>query len=110
MLDILDMKKAWATKRIIKIGVGLSPQLDFGAQYNQGMAATDTPLFYTAVVEPGAQQVDAWTNQPLLMSLEQGGVDWPSSCRNGTCRTCIAQLVEGEVRYEIDWPGLSAEE
>ena len=74
------------------------------------MPAPDTPLFYTAVVEPGAQQVDAWTHQPVLMSLEQGGVDWPSSCRNGTCRTCIAQLVEGEVRYEIDWPGLSAAE
>lgn len=44
------------------------------------------------------------------MSAEQGGIDWPSSCRNGTCRTCIGQLTQGEVRYEIDWPGLSAEE
>ena len=37
-------------------------------------------------------------------------MDWPSSCRNGTCRTCIGQLAQGQVRYEIDWPGLSAEE
>lgn len=56
------------------------------------------------------QQFDAWSHQPLLISAEQGGLNWPSSCRNGTCRTCIGQLAQGEVRYEIDWPGLSAEE
>ena len=33
-----------------------------------------------------------------------------SSCRNGTCRTCISRLVEGQVHYRIAWPGLSAEE
>ena len=33
-----------------------------------------------------------------------------SSCRNGTCRTCICQLINGEVTYQIDWPGLSADE
>ena len=38
------------------------------------------------------------------------GVDWPRSCRNGTCRTCICQLVSGEVTYTVAWPGLSAEE
>lgn len=74
------------------------------------MTTHDTPLFFTASVAPEGQQVDAWTQQPLLHSLEQGGLDWPSSCRNGTCRTCIATLVSGEIRYEIDWPGLSAEE
>jgi ferredoxin len=73
------------------------------------MDLKETPLFFTANVEPEGQ-VDAWTNQALLLSLEQGGIDWPSSCRNGTCRTCISQLTSGEVRYEIEWPGLSAEE
>ena len=67
-------------------------------------------MFFTATIEPGGQQFDAWANQPLLASLEQGGLDWPSSCRNGTCRTCIARLDSGQVRYEIEWPGLSAEE
>jgi len=73
------------------------------------MDLKETPLFFTTFVEPEGQ-VDAWTNQPLLLSLEQGGIDWPSSCRNGTCRTCISQLTSGHVRYEIEWPGLSAEE
>ena len=74
------------------------------------MSPTEVPPFFIATLEADGQQFDAWSDQPLLTSLEQGGLDWPSSCRNGTCRTCIGQLVRGEVRYDIEWPGLSAEE
>lgn len=68
------------------------------------------PLLFTALTEPEGVQVDAWDTQPVLLSLEQGGSNWPSSCRNGTCRTCIGQLRSGQVRYAIEWPGLSSEE
>jgi ferredoxin len=68
------------------------------------------PPFFTATALPEGQTCDAWTDQPLLVSLELGGLDWPSSCRNGTCRTCLGQLLQGKVHYAIDWPGLSAEE
>lgn len=74
------------------------------------MNPSDTPPFFTGRTEPDGQPFDAWGNQPLLHSMEQGGIDWPSSCRNGTCRTCLGQLESGQVRYEMDWPGLSAEE
>jgi ferredoxin len=73
-------------------------------------APNETPEFFIAHVAPHNQQFDAWANQALLISMEQGGIDWPSSCRNGTCRTCIGQLESGKVSYEIEWPGLSAEE
>ena len=33
-----------------------------------------------------------------------------SSCRNGTCRTCICHLDAGAIAYEIEWPGLTREE
>ncbi|MDD0839051.1 2Fe-2S iron-sulfur cluster-binding protein [Curvibacter sp. HBC61] len=46
----------------------------------------------------------------LLQSAEAAGVILPSSCRNGTCRACLCQLLSGQVRYRIEWPGLSAEE
>ena len=70
----------------------------------------ETPDFFIVRVAPDGQQFDAWANQPLLISIEQGGINWPSSCRNGTCRTCLGRLESGSVRYEIEWPGLSAEE
>ena len=73
-------------------------------------SSTFTPDFYTAKLDPSGQQCDAWADQPLLHSLEAGSIAWPSSCRNGTCRTCIGHLVEGSVRYDIEWPGLSPEE
>jgi len=68
------------------------------------------PTLYTARTEPDDLQVDAWDSQPLLLSMEQGGSNWPSSCRNGVCRTCIGRLHSGTVRYAIEWPGLSSEE
>jgi ferredoxin len=74
------------------------------------MTPTDTPELFIGRAEPFEQQFDAWSNQPLLHSMEQGGVNWPSSCRNGTCRTCIGKLEAGTVRYEIEWPGLTQEE
>ncbi len=74
------------------------------------MGSDDSPKLFVASTEREGQQFDAQSDQTLLSALEQGGIDWPSSCRNGTCRTCIGQLVDGQVRYEIEWPGLSAEE
>ena len=46
----------------------------------------------------------------LLQALLGAGVGWPASCRNGTCRACIGQLVSGTVRYTVEWPGLLPEE
>ncbi len=68
------------------------------------------PSYFTARAEPEGIQVDAGDADVLLLSLEMGGSNWPSSCRNGTCRTCIGQLQSGQVRYAVEWPGLSAEE
>ena len=64
----------------------------------------------TGRVEPGGQTFEARKNQTLLDALEQGGLPWPSSCRSGSCRTCLSTLVLGEVRYEMPWPGITPEE
>lgn len=68
------------------------------------------PQLFIAKLEPSGQQCDAGEGQTLLDSIEMGGLDWPSSCRNGTCRTCLGTLTSGSVHYKIDWPGLSPEE
>jgi ferredoxin len=66
--------------------------------------------FVTGRVEPGGRTFDAWKHQTLLDSMEQGGLQWPSSCRSGTCRTCLSTLLSGRVRYEMAWPGMTPEE
>ncbi|MFZ6849711.1 2Fe-2S iron-sulfur cluster-binding protein [Undibacterium sp. RuRC25W] len=48
--------------------------------------------------------------QSILEASLLAGIRLPNSCRNGTCRACMCKLVDGEIRYRIDWPGLSAEE
>lgn len=66
--------------------------------------------FFQGCIRPDNQTFDAWPEQSLLDSMEQGGIAWPTSCRSGSCRTCMGRLLEGEVRYEMEWPGLLAEE
>ena len=46
----------------------------------------------------------------MLEAAEMSRVQLPSSCRNGTCRTCMCRLVSGDVTYTIEWPGLTPEE
>jgi ferredoxin len=62
---------------------------------------TVQPLGWCVRVAPG---------QSLVEAARAAGVRLRTSCRNGTCRACLCRLVEGEVAYRIDWPGLSAEE
>ncbi|NRR33189.1 2Fe-2S iron-sulfur cluster binding domain-containing protein [Oxalobacteraceae bacterium] len=72
-------------------------------------AADDAPVWRVAV-EPKGLAFDAGAATSVLLAAEQGGVRLPSSCRNGTCRTCICRLRSGSVRYLIEWPGLSPDE
>jgi ferredoxin len=55
-------------------------------------------------------QFDAEADTTVLVAAERAGIRLPSSCRNGTCRTCLCQLRSGSVRYKIDWPGVSVDE
>ncbi|MBL0088303.1 MAG: 2Fe-2S iron-sulfur cluster binding domain-containing protein [Ideonella sp.] len=61
-------------------------------------------------VEPAGWCVPMAPGQSLLEASLRAGVRLPSSCRNGTCRTCMCRLLSGEVGYRIEWPGLLAEE
>ena len=65
---------------------------------------------FTARVLPANLQYDVEGDLTLLEAAELSRVELPSSCRNGTCRTCLCQLHSGKVSYTVEWPGLSAEE
>lgn len=59
---------------------------------------------------PQTRSFEADAEVPLLVSAERAGLAWASSCRNGTCRTCLRQLRSGSVSYRIAWPGLTPDE
>lgn len=65
---------------------------------------------HTVTLLPLGARVVVDEDSTLLHALEADGLDLPSSCRNGTCRTCICRLQEGQIAYTIDWPGLSYDE
>lgn len=62
------------------------------------------------VIIPSGWQVEAAAAMTILEATPLGDISLPSSCRNGTCRTCMCRLISGQVSYRIEWPGLSADE
>ena len=65
---------------------------------------------FTVRFDDGSPAFTAAPDEPILQAAARAGVALPSSCRNGTCRTCLCQLLSGEVVYLIQWPGLLPEE
>ncbi len=61
-------------------------------------------------IEPAGFDFEADPGMTLLASADAAGIEVPSSCRNGTCRTCLCHMKTGAVRYRIDWPGVSVDE
>ncbi|CAN5665424.1 2Fe-2S iron-sulfur cluster-binding protein [soil metagenome] len=63
-----------------------------------------------ARVEPLGAEFETDADSTLLQSADAAGIELPSSCRNGTCRSCMCLLRSGRVRYRVEWPGLSPDE
>ena len=67
-------------------------------------------VLFKVTLMPENLQFAADADKTILQSAERAQIYPPNSCRNGTCRTCISTLISGDIQYNIDWPGLSAEE
>ena len=65
---------------------------------------------HTIVLQPGAIAFEAEGDTCILHAAESAGIALPSSCRNGTCRTCICRVKSGVAAHLIEWPGLSFDE
>lgn len=72
--------------------------------------STAAERVFSARIAPDGPSFAAPASLPLLQAAQHAGLELPSSCRNGTCRSCICRLHSGQVAYRIAWPGLSAEE
>jgi ferredoxin len=68
------------------------------------------PAVFTVRFEPAGLACEAQGEQSLLEAALAAGIEVPRSCRNGTCRACLCRLRAGQIRYRIDWPGLSQDE
>ena len=75
-----------------------------------GAAQGDSAERFFVVIEPQGWRFEAVAGVSLVESARLAGIVLPTSCRNGTCRTCICQLTSGRARHLVEWPGLSAEE
>ena len=64
----------------------------------------------TVTILPQGWQFAAGPDATLLAAAELAGIRLLSSCRNGTCRSCLCQMPEGTVRYPVTWPGVSLDE
>lgn len=65
---------------------------------------------HTIVLEPSGFTCEADEDTSILHAFEAAGIELPNSCRNGTCRTCICRVRNGEAAHRIEWPGLSFDE
>lgn len=74
------------------------------------MPPEDIPRTWSLNLPDQGVSLQAAADHSLLQTLLRAGVDWPASCRNGSCRACIGHLASGTVRYGVDWPGLLPEE
>lgn len=68
--------------------------------------------FTVRLQRPGddPRQFEAPDDLPVLLAAERAGLAMESSCRNGTCRSCICLMERGSVQYRIAWPGVSVDE
>jgi ferredoxin len=65
---------------------------------------------FSVCIEPSGWRFTTPPDGSILTAARTAGIDLPASCRNGTCRTCLCKLVDGRIRYSIEWPGVSPEE
>jgi ferredoxin len=65
---------------------------------------------FTVTLLPLDLRFEARADESLLKAGLRAMAPLRSSCRNGTCRTCLCRLESGRIAYEIEWPGLTREE
>ena len=70
---------------------------------------SSTGVFVVTLL-PSGSVFEARSDESLLKAGLRAMAGMRSSCRNGTCRTCMCRLESGSIAYEIEWPGLTREE
>ncbi len=74
------------------------------------MSDRPEPPPYPVTLVPQNWQFDCAPHDSLLLAALRAGYRLPHSCRNGSCRACMCRLLDGEIAYRVEWPGLLREE
>ena len=72
--------------------------------------APDPQPSFSVRFDADARSFAATGDETLVVAAAGAGIEMPTSCRNGTCRTCMCRVRSGEIAYRIQWPGLLLEE
>lgn len=56
-------------------------------------------LSYTIILQnkEGKKKIECNRDEYILEAAERQQIDLPHNCKNGTCSTCVAKLIEGQV-------------
>ena len=65
-------------------------------------ANADAQIF-TVTVQPTEATFQIAANQTILQAAERALIYPLSSCRNGTCRTCMSRVESGDVRHDPEY-------
>lgn len=66
----------------------------FGAAPSQPAAGEDG-TFRIRLAQRG-ETVEVGAGETAILALRRCGIDWPTSCEQGVCGTCLTQVLEGE--------------
>jgi ferredoxin len=83
------------------------------APCTSGLESDSMANVFRVELKPAGLLFNAPSSLSLLQAAElasPGSHRIESSCRNGSCRSCMCRLSSGQVSYRIEWPGLSAAE
>jgi ferredoxin len=70
---------------------------------------SDDAIFQVTLL-PHDLRFAACADESLLKAGLRAMAPMRSSCRNGSCRTCLCRMESGAIAYDIEWPGLTREE
>lgn len=74
------------------------------------MPSESLPTVYCITVQPHGWTFEASADDTIWMAARRSGIKLPSLCRNGVCRACYSQILEGQVAYCVEYPGVSRDE
>jgi tRNA pseudouridine32 synthase/23S rRNA pseudouridine746 synthase len=73
-------------------------------------ASPDPDLGFTITLKNRRLSWHCSPHESVIHSAKRQGIELPTSCQNGTCRTCLIPSSKGGLEHLIAWPGLSLEE